>query len=764
MKKNTEDTKRIFKIDPWILTEESLADNASDFKLSESITSLGNEYMGMRGNFEETYSGDSHQGTYIGGLWYPDKTIVGWWKNGYPKYFGKVINAVNFLGINIKVDGIELDLFKNKPSKFERSLNMKEGVLYRTFTVTLNKKEIHVSTERFISLNQKELCAIKYTITCNQDTDIEVTSYINGDVNNKDANYGEKFWEPIKSNATSDQLFVSSKMKKNNFDVQRFAIGVKGQNEFNIKPYVTKYSSKNLYAEANYKFSLKANTPLTIVKKIVLVNTLNHLESNLENSADLIFKKLSKETYEDLKKSHVSCWEQRWQTCDVKIFGSDLDQQAIRFNLFQLFSTYYGGDERLNIGPKGFTGEKYGGATYWDTEAYCIPLYLKAASPNLTKNLLKYRYNHLEKAKENAKSLGLEGALYPMVTFNGVECHNEWEITFEEIHRNAAIVYAIYNYTNYTGDYDYIKTFGIEIMLEISKFWASRVHYSKIKEKWMIHGVTGPNEYENNVNNNWLTNTMAKWTIEYTLKMVKELKISFERINLSKETLERWKDIAQNMYLPEDKDLGIFVQHDTFLDKEFKEKSLIPKSDLPLNKNWSWDKILRSPYIKQADVLQGIYYLWDNYTKPTIAKNFEFYEKYTVHESSLSPCVHSIIAAKLNLMEKAYEFYKRTARLDLDNYNNDSDEGLHITSMAGSYLTIVEGFGGMIIREGQIYLEPRLPKQWTGYEFRINFRNRILKVLRTKTNLELEIIEGEPLLINIFGENYLIKTNLNIEV
>ncbi len=176
---------------------------------------------------------------------------------------------------------------------------------------------------------------------------------------------------------------------------------------------------------------------------------------------------------------HAQAWLQRWKRADVIISGDDQAQQGIRFNIFNLFQTYYGHDERLNIGPKGFTGEKYGGATHWDTEAFILPMYLSVAHPSVARQLLLYRYRHLPQAKENAGKLGLKGALYPMVTLDGRECHNEWEITFEEIHRNGAIAYAIYNYTNYTGDSLYLKNYGIEVLVEISRFWASRVHFPR---------------------------------------------------------------------------------------------------------------------------------------------------------------------------------------------------------------------------------------------------------------------------------------------
>jgi maltose phosphorylase len=222
-------------------------------------------------------------------------------------------------------------------------------------------------------------------------------------------------------------------------------------------------------------------------------------------------------------------WKRIWETADIVIEGDVKAQQAIRFNIFQLNQTYTGDDARLNIGPKGFTGEKYGGSTYWDTEAYCIPFYMSTKDKHVAQNLLKYRYNQLDKAIENASKLGFKNgaALYPMVTMNGEECHNEWEITFEEIHRNGAMLYAIYNYVNYTGDYQYIPQYGMEVMIGVARFWAQRATLSKAKNQYVILGVTGPNEYENNVHNNFYTNYIAQWCLSFTSENLEYIKTHY---------------------------------------------------------------------------------------------------------------------------------------------------------------------------------------------------------------------------------------------
>ena len=462
--------------------------------------------------------------------------------------------------------------------------------------------------------------------------------------------------------------------------------------------------------------------------------------------------------------AQVAAWANKWEEGDILIEGDVAAQQAIRFNIFQLNQTYTGKDARLNIGPKGFTGEKYGGSTYWDTEAYCIPFYLATAPQEVAKNLLVYRHNQLQKAIENAEKLGFKdgAALYPMVTMNGEECHNEWEITFEEIHRNGAIAFAIYNYIRYTGDASYLASHGLEVLIGIARFWKQRVNWSAEKNKFVILGVTGPNEYENNINNNWYTNKLAAWCMRYAKEAAELVKAEdasryeaiLKQVNFNTQEFEDWTSIADQMYYPYDEKAGVFLQQDGYMDKEQMLVSELPAADRPLNQKWSWDRILRSCFIKQADVLQGMYFFEDEFDTETLERNFKFYESRTVHESSLSPCVHSILAARLSDEEKAYEFYLRTARLDLDDYNNDTEDGLHITSMAGTWMSIVEGFAGMKVRDDKLQFNPFLPSQWQSFSFNIGFRGTQLKIKISSAELSITNNSSETVAVNVFNETF----------
>ncbi|GGL45909.1 glycoside hydrolase family 65 protein [Sporolactobacillus putidus] len=741
--------KRLFNIDAWKLATDKL--HKENMRLQESLTSIGNEYMGMRGNFEETYSGDHHQGTYIAGVWYPDKTRVGWWKNGYPDYFGKVVNAMNLIGLHVSIDGDEVDLYRDKIDDFHLELDMQKGILTHAYVVTKNNKQARISIERFVSIVNKEICAVRFQITSlSKSMKVTLVPFLDGNVKNEDANYEDCFWLETDRCITERHSCLVARTIDNPFGVPVFTVaasmGVCADRAASISS-----EQRPLYVAQSYEYELADRKTITLDKIVAVTTSRDYELSCLEEKASELLDQAIESGYSELKMEHVSAWERRWAKANITIEGDDEAQQGIRFNLFQLFSTYYGEDERLNIGPKGFTGEKYGGATYWDTEAYAVPLYLAVSDPHVTRQLLLYRYHQLKGAFYNARRQGLKGALYPMVTFTGIECHNEWEITFEEIHRNAAIAYAIYNYVNYTGDKAYLKEYGIDVLVGISRFWADRVHFSERKQKYMIHGVTGPNEYENNVNNNWYTNKMAAWTLNYTLQALNEVDDGkYESLGLSPEEVSHWRDIIDQMYLPFDETLGIFVQHDTFLDKAIRPVSEIPEGERPLNQHWSWDKILRSCYIKQADVLQGFYFLNDQFTFEEKKRNFEFYEPLTVHESSLSASVHSVLASELKLKDKALELYKRTARLDLDNYNNDTDDGLHITSMTGSWLAIVQGFAGMRTFNETLSFAPYLPDGWKAYSFKVNYRGRLIELCVENEEVSLNLLSGDPVHLKLF--------------
>ncbi len=763
--------------DPWHIIEEGF--HPDENRISESIFSIGNGHMGMRGNFEETFSGDSLQGSYMAGVYYPDKTIVGWWKNGYPEYFAKVLNSTNWIGLEILINGELVDLAKSRIVDFRRDLDMKQGLLNRSFTIVmLSGVKVKVNTSRFVSLANPELGALSYSLECpDKNVTVNLKSYLDGNIRNEDANYNELFWDPGAAEGNTDYLSVSMTTRKTGF-----TLGVCSEHKLiiNSNPVSSDREIKKEnhfkrgYASSSWELELEKGEILTLEKYALCRTTRDLSREELKSGGKDILNDIIKPGFSYLKKEHTIVWQEIWNHSDLVIDGEISAQQGIRFNIFQLNQTYSGKDARLNIGPKGFTGEKYGGSTYWDTEAYCLPFYLGTADSSIAKNLLLYRYNHLNKAIENGEKLGFKNgaALYPMVTMNGEECHNEWEITFEEIHRNGAIAYAIWNYINCTGDYDYLSGFGLEVLLAISRFWSQRATYSKYKKSWVILGVTGPNEYENNVSNNWYTNKIASWCLSYTLNSIHrieennsdEYRVIKSRLAITEQELELFRTISENMYFPENEELGIYLQQDGYLDKEYITVEDLAPEDRPLNQNWSWDRILRSCFIKQADVLQGLFFFENEFDIETIKRNFDFYEPRTVHESSLSSCVHSILACRLGYKEKAYEMYLRTARLDLDDYNNDTEDGCHITSMGGTWMSIVMGFGGLRYRETKMNLFPSIPEAWDSYSFKLFHQGSTLTIRINKEIIQVHNGGTETVQIMIYEKELGVKAESSVSL
>jgi maltose phosphorylase len=760
--------KKFLKTDEWNVIEESF--HADNLRAFESIFSLGNGRLGQRGNFEETYSSDTLQGSYLAGISYLDKTRVGWWKNGYPNYFTRIPNAPNWSGIIVRLIDEELDLALWDVDSFERRLDMKEGISYRDFQVTSPKgHKLKVHVEHITSMANQNLCIIKYSVTSvNYEGKISLVPYINGDVKHETSNFNEKMWNILRAETTSEYAYLWTQTRHEDSQVCSCMTYQLFKNSKEITGNPIKIEKEKMTG-FSIGADVKPGERVTLIKYTAVLSSLYYDRQLLVDEAVSESKKAKAIGWDALVNEHKKVWEDIWNETDVIIDGDPEAQQGIRFNIFQLNQTYRGDDPRLNIGSKGFTGEKYGGNTYWNTELCCVPFFLLSNPKDVARNLLLYRYNHLPKAIENAKKLGFSGgaALYPMVTINGDECHNEWEITFEEIHRNSIIAYAIMLYTTMTGNKEYVAHYGLEVLIAISRFWSQRVSFSQPKQKYVILGVTGPNEYENNVDNNWYTNYSCiqclKVTLEYLEMIALEYPDEYARIrrktSFDKEETYRWKEIIDNMYMPEDKELGIFVQHDGYLDKELKTVQDIPDNERPINQHWSWDRILRSCYIKQSDVLLGLYLYYTNFDKEFIRRNFDFYEPRTVHESSLSPYLHSILASRVGYVDKAYNLFLHATRLDLDDYNNELEQGLHITSMAGGWLAIVRGFAGMQVLEGLMSFSPTIPQKWNSYTFKINFRERTLQLCINKRNIEVRLIKGQILKIKVYEKEYILEEN-----
>ena len=753
-------------IDEWNIVEEGFDPDRQ--RMSESIFSLGNGHIGQRGNFEEQYDSDSYQASFVAGIHFTERTRVEWWKNGFSRFTSHMPVAADWSLIKLRLVNEELDLAHWNVTHFCRRLNMQEGIYEREVEATSTKgNSLQLQVEHVVNMAHPSLCHIKYSVTSiNYTGHLSLLPLLSVE-EDEEISPEEKVWNILRSECGKEcaDLWTQTRREDNQVCYAMTYQFFKNHTE-------SSHGAIRIEKERQSGYCLGADVRpgdrITLIKYVAVVSSLQQEVRHIVDVAQQKALQAKQLGWERLTADHRQAWHQIWEETDVRIEGDPAAQQAIRYNIFQLFQTYRGDDPRLNIAPKGFTGEKYGGNTYWNTELCCVPFFLLASPHDIVRNLLLYRYNQLPRAIENARRLGFDGgaALFPQVTNNGDECHSEWEITFEEIHRNNIMVYAIAQHALMTGKIDYIASNGLELMIAVCRFWSQRVSFSEPKQQYVILGVTGPNGYENNVDNNWYTNFSCRMCLRITLEFMNHMRQhqpeTLQRVmqkthfDEASETA-RWREIIDHLYLPYDEQRGIFVQNDGYLDKELRTTASLSPKERPINQHWSWDRILRSCYIKQSDVLLGLYLFAYLFDEETLRRNFEFYEPMTVHESSLSPFIHAILAARLGKLDKAYEHFMHSARLDLDDYNNEADQGLHITSMPGSWLAIVRGFGYFMIVDNTLpSFAPVRPPQWTSYSFKVYFR---LATLQVTVGQEARITLTGPQAqeVILYGRHYLLQ-------
>lgn len=745
---------KYFKLDPWAVVEEGF--DPEHGKVAESIFSLGNEYMGVRGYFEEGYSGQKHVGSYFNGFYESSDVFHPAVYKGFVLKDNNLTNSADWLHLRIILDGEQLDIAKSRTENFRRKLDLKTGTLTREFIWnTLSGKKVKIVFERFTSLVVNNLGCQKVTFEpINFSGEIKIISGLDYSIHAD--NLSESNWVCVKKEKTGDVFAALGQTKKSKlFLFSSFRI--EASEKINHKTV-----QDDLRIGTEFSLTLKQGVQSFFSK--VAVNYAGKKE--MTDAGDVwkkgmtLAEKHKSVTYESARVEHTAFWKNVWDNFDIVIEGDDENQQGVRFCIFQLHQTYHGGDPSLNIGAKGLTGEAYGGKAFWDTEAYCLAFYI-FNNPPAAKNLLKYRYNSLGPAIARAKEIDCKGACYPVATIDGTENCGLWQHGSIQIHVSGSVAFGISQYNNIVKDKEFLYKEGIEMLLEISRFYASRAQQDPKTNEYGYYGVMGVDEFHMMVNNNCFLNYMAKKSMEFTLEVVNEMKSLAPqklkevetKIGLKAEELQLWKIIAENMMLPQDKETGVYEEHDGYFKWPHIDIHSIPVTDFPLYHNWSYDRIYRTDMIKQPDVLMMQFLYNQDFTAESKKVNYEFYEPRCIHESSLSPSVHSIIAAEIGKHSEAQEFFGFATRLDLDDYNRNAYEGLHLTSIAAAWMNIVFGFGGMRTDGDILVFAPSIPKTWKSFSFRIVYQGATLNIAIDKTKARFKT-NGKTVSLKIYGKTY----------
>jgi len=766
------DKKAIYPYQSWKITEEEFL--LQNNHHNESIFSLGNGYMGLRGTFEEDYPGSEETttpGFYINGVYASEKIMYGEEAPDLPVCGQTIVNLADWSEINLYINEEKLDLLKGRILDYKRELDMKQAILNRELIwEDRQERQIKIKIQRLISLSREHIGAVRYKFKpLNFSGKININSAVNGDVRNHHHLRDKEALRVTDSGIDTYKGYLLHEVKSTKFKIAYFVEHL--LNSSLKKQCKIKKRSSEKRVDWIFEINAREGSEYTI-DKIVGINHSSMKEENPLSAARASAARASISGFEALKQEQAEFMSGYWQDVDVKIEGDEALQQAFRFNAFHILQSA-GKNGRTSVAAKGISGEYYEGHYFWDTESYILPFYA-FQRPEVARNLLIYRYNNLDRARKNAARMKLKGALFPWRTINGEESSGFFMGSTVQYHINADIAYAVNLYYQISRDQEFMENYGLEILLETARMWLSLGSYiSLCDSSFCFNVVCGPDEYKPGVNNNAYTNFMAKFNIEKAVEMAEKIKKQSpekfqkiaEKIDFKIDEIAEMKKTAADIYLPHNEKLKITPQDDSFLYKNPVEVDDISEEELPLVKNWHPLIIWRYQVIKQADVILLMLQLGDKFSRDLKIRNYDYYEPKTTHDSSLSPAVYSIIASEIGYKKQAYKYFMQTARLDLDDYNENAYQGLHIACMGGTWLALVQGFAGMRMFNDKLYFHPGLPDEWNKYQFRLRFKGSQIEVTVTKDKANYFLISGNSVEFKHFDKNICLdKNNLSREV
>lgn len=750
-----------------IITESSL--NKSELLKNESIFHVANGYLGVRGNFEEGYPEgySSIRGTYINAFYDYGTIKYGERLYGFPQQQQKIINLVDVQTIRLLIGGESFSLFDGEVLSYSRRLDAQKGYMERSMVWRSPKGHaFKIDIRRMASFVLTELFTIDYSVTSlNYAGELRFASLQSGDVRNYFDPNDPRVASEAEKNLNVDSVRMQGGKSMITCSTSRSGLQLTSAVLHALsKPAKVSHLLSNMQVETQIDTTIMPNERIQLFKYCIFTDSRRHGDCD-EQARKLLDEAgdVSAEQWYNRQSSYLDAF---WERSRVIIEGDDKVQEGIDYNLYQLLQAA-GRDSLSNIAAKGLSGEGYEGHYFWDTEIYMFPFFL-LTERELALNLLNYRYAILDRARVHARTMGHKmGALYPWRTIIGDECSSYFPSGSAQYHINGDVAHSFILYYLVTGDLAYMAQKGAEVLLETARLWMDTGHYNE-NGQFCIDAVTGPDEYTCIVNNNYYTNACARENLSWAVKIYKKLKNAglhetlAQKIGLSDTELLAFERAAAHMFLPYDERLGINPQDDTFLKKAVWEIGSIPEENFPLLLHYHPLYIYRYQICKQADTVLAHYLFDEGLDIEVVQRSFEYYERITTHDSSLSPCVFSIMAARLGDVDKAYSYFLETARLDLDDAHGNTKDGIHTANMGGTYLAIVAGFAGLRIREDGLHFNTVIPSFWLSYSFKLFYRDSGIGVRIDHANAVLTLLGGESVPMHVNGQAYVLVDELVI--
>jgi len=803
--------KYIYPPDPWRWVEKQF--NPKLLVQMETLFSTANGYLGMRGVFEEgTPVGQN--GTFINGFYESWPIVYAEEAYGFARTGQTIVNATDSKIIRLYVDDEPFDLPMANLLKFERALDMQNGTLDReVLWQTPSGKQVSIRSRRLVSFEHRHLAAICYEVTIlNAKAPIVISSEMHYEASARASEGDPRLAKGLKERVllpqqhwVKDRRIVLSHITRNS----RMTLACGVDHEFETKsPYfydsqcITRNSRMTLACGVDHEFETKSpyfydsqcseddgkvvfsvdaqpGVPIRLVKYMTYHTSDHFPAQELCDRAGRTLDRALVHGFDDLLASQRQYLDDFWYRSDLKIDGdphdpsdtTELMQQVLRFNLFHVLQAS-ARSEGGGVPAKGLTSHAYEGNYFWDMEIYLQP-FLTYTAPRIAKNLLLFRYSILDKARQRAREVNQDGALFPWRTINGEEASAYYAAGTAQYHINADIIYALKKYINATGDEEFLLNEGAEMLVETARMWYSLGFFSnRVAGQFCIHGVTGPDEYNAVVNNNTYTNLMARENLWYAANTVEMLRdchpdrfiALVDKTKLELSEVENWRKAADNMYLPFDERLKIHIQHDGFLDEKVWDFENTPADKYPLLLYFHPLVIYRHQVIKQADIVLAMFLLGDKFSPEQKRRNFDYYDPLTTGDSSLSVSIQSIVAAEIGYLEKAVEYAKYAVLMDLGDVAGNVKHGCHIAAMGGTWMVAVYGFAGMRDYDGHLSFHPKLPETVKRLRFPLTIQGQRLEVDIQEETATYLLRQGTQLAIAHQGKNIQLLEGMPVTV
>lgn len=759
----------IYPYEPWNVSEDHW-DLPMNYR-NETTFALSNGYIGTRGTHEEGYPFDEQhglEGNFLNGFYESENVRYGEWNYGFPTRSQTILNVPNCKTIRLILGNESFDLHTGTIESYLRTLDMQHGLVRRDVTwISPAGKKVRIETERYVSLANKNRMAQRYVVaSLNYDGIISLQSELTADVENHTrttnplVDYGPfgRHLLPDQMTAGEDRLTCKSTAANSGLSMACGSVHVLAD-----APTAVQYERGEAVVSVRYDFDVAAGQQVSLDKLTVYTDSLDMDAAQMMPFVEDELTAFAADGYEVERDAHMGMMAQFWDTADICVDGDVPLQQGLRFNLYHVMQAS-GRDGKTGMGAKGLSGEGYEGHYFWDTEMYVLPVFVYT-QPQLARSLLDYRYHTLDQARARARVLGHPiGALYPWRTINGEEASTYFPLGTAQYHINADVAYAFQLYVTVTGDIDYLADRAAEVLCETARVWADVGCFAESRGgKYCICSVTGPDEYNAIVDNNFYTNLMAQQNLYHAVQALETLQRErpeayerlIDKIQLDPAEPVLWKKTADNMYFAYDEERQVYLQDDGFmLRKPWDDSRIPPEKRHLLYENYHPLFIYRQRMSKQADAIMGMMLYSALFTDEELRRNYDFYQSVTLHHSSLSTCIFGILASRIGVYEDGCTYFAQSARMDLDDYHENFYAGIHAANMAGTWQSIVFGFAGLRLVGNETEFKFYLPAEWTGYHFKIRLHGAVLAIDVVPGSWSITLAEGEYAAFLVDGTRY----------